>query len=94
MAPEILDRSGHNKSVDWWSLGALLYDMLIGNPPFSAKSRKQTIEKILHGKLVLKPYLSPEVKDLIRKLLNRVPAQRLGAGPDDAASIRKHAFFK
>ena len=47
MAPEILTRSGHGKAVDWWSLGALMYDMLTGSPPFTAENRKKTIEKIL-----------------------------------------------
>jgi p70 ribosomal S6 kinase len=39
MAPEILTRSGHGKAVDWWSLGALMYDMLTGAPPFTAENR-------------------------------------------------------
>ena len=63
MAPEILTRTGHGKvrlnrqsskkcvffsqAVDWWSLGALMYDMLTGAPPFTAENRKKTIEKIL-----------------------------------------------
>ena len=51
MAPEILTRNGHGKAVDWWSLGALMYDMLTGAPPFTAGDRKKTIEKILKGKL-------------------------------------------
>ncbi|KAL1427436.1 hypothetical protein MTO96_017393 [Rhipicephalus appendiculatus] len=47
MAPEILTRTGHAKAVDWWSLGALMYDMLTGAPPYTAENRKKTIEKIL-----------------------------------------------
>ncbi|XP_033123177.1 ribosomal protein S6 kinase beta-2-like [Anneissia japonica] len=68
MAPEILTRTGHAKAVDWWSLGALMFDMLVGAPPFTTDNRKKTIEKILKGKLVLPPYLTPEAKDLIRKV--------------------------
>ena len=52
MAPEILTRSGHGKAVDWWSLGALMYDMLTGSPPFTAENRKKTIEKILKVSLL------------------------------------------
>ena len=94
MAPEILTRSGHNKAVDWWSLGALLYDMLTGSPPFTADNRKNTIEKILRGKYVLPHYLSFEAKDLIRKLLKRQVCYRLGSGPEDANAIKAHRFFK
>jgi len=94
MAPEILTRSGHGKAVDWWSLGALMYDMLTGSPPFTAENRKKTIEKILKGKLNLPPYLTPDARDLIRKFLKRQVNQRLGAGPTDADSIKTHPYFK
>ncbi|XP_076248429.1 ribosomal protein S6 kinase beta-1 isoform X3 [Calliopsis andreniformis] len=69
MAPEILTRSGHGKAVDWWSLGALMFDMLTGMPPFTGDDRRKTIEKILRGKLNLPQYLTPDARDLIRKLL-------------------------
>jgi p70 ribosomal S6 kinase len=94
MAPEILTRLGHGKAVDWWSLGALMYDMLTGAPPFTAENRKKTIEKILKGKLNLPPYLTPDARDLIRKLLKRQIGQRLGSGPADADPIKAHPFFK
>ncbi|CAB3366985.1 Hypothetical predicted protein [Cloeon dipterum] len=94
MAPEILTRSGHGKAVDWWSLGALMFDMLTGAPPFTAENRKKTIEKILRGKLLLPPYLTPDARDLIRKLLKRQVSQRLGAAPSDADAIKKSNFFK
>jgi len=94
MAPEILTRTGHAKAVDWWSLGALMYDMLTGAPPFTAENRKKTIEKILKGKLSLPPYLTSDARDLIRKLLKRQEKQRLGSGAEDAEPIKTHAFFK
>ncbi|VVC34636.1 Protein kinase, ATP binding site,AGC-kinase, C-terminal,Protein kinase domain,Serine/threonine-protein [Cinara cedri] len=94
MAPEILTRSGHGKPVDWWSLGALMFDMLTGTPPFSADNRKKTIEKILRGKLIMPPYVSPEAKDLMRKLLKRQVSHRLGSGPNQGEDIRSHRFFQ
>ena len=52
MAPEILTRSGHGKAVDWWSLGALMYDMLTGAPPFTAENR------FVHFSTMLFPFVS------------------------------------
>ena len=48
-APEVLNREGHNKAADWWSLGALLFDMLTGQPPFASSNRKRTMEKVGEG---------------------------------------------
>ncbi|KAM6466067.1 ribosomal protein S6 kinase beta-2 [Liasis olivaceus] len=94
MAPEILMRSGHNRAVDWWSLGTLMYDMLTGSPPFTAENRKKTIDKILKGKLLFPPYLTSDARDLLRKFLKRNPIQRIGGGPGDAADVQKHPFFR
>jgi p70 ribosomal S6 kinase len=94
MAPEILQRTGHGKAVDWWSLGTLMYDMLTGAPPFCADNRKKTIDRILHGRLNLPPYLTAEAKDLIKRLLKRHPPNRLGGGPTDATPIKEHRFFR
>uniref|UniRef100_A0A8C5H207 Ribosomal protein S6 kinase n=1 Tax=Gouania willdenowi TaxID=441366 RepID=A0A8C5H207_GOUWI len=88
MAPEILMRSGHNRAVDWWSLGALMYDMLTGAPPFTGENRKKTIDKILKCKLSLPPYLTQEARDLLKKLLKRNASLRLGAGAGDAAEVQ------
>ncbi|XP_036596780.1 ribosomal protein S6 kinase beta-2-like [Trichosurus vulpecula] len=94
MAPEILTGSGHNRAVDWWSLGALMYDMLTGTPPFTAENRKKMIDKILRETLVLPRYLTPDARDLLKKFLKRNPSQRLGGGPGDAADVQKHPFFR
>lgn len=94
MAPEILLRTGHGKAVDWWSLGALAYDMLTGAPPYTAENKKKTIDMIIKGKLTLPPYLTPDARDLIKKLLRRHVQSRLGAGLDDAEAIKRHSFFR
>ncbi|KFM66159.1 Ribosomal protein S6 kinase beta-1, partial [Stegodyphus mimosarum] len=94
MAPEILTQSGHGRAVDWWSLGALMYDMLTGSPPFQAENRKKTIEKILKHKLNFPHYVTSDSRDLIRKLLRRPVNQRLGSGPEDAEAIKCHPFFR
>jgi serine/threonine protein kinase len=93
LAPEILNRSGHGRAVDWWSLGALLYEMLTGLPPFYCRDRDRLFEKIRKGDLSFPKYLSVQAKDLLTKLLERDPTKRLGTGPDDAREIKNHAFF-
>ncbi|XP_058053378.1 ribosomal protein S6 kinase beta-2 isoform X2 [Anopheles bellator] len=94
MAPEILMRSGHGKAVDWWSLGALMYDMLTGMPPFCADNRKKTVDAILKDKLNIPGYLTPDSRDLIRRLMKRQVGQRLGSGPTDGQAVRAHPFFR
>lgn len=63
-------------------------------PPFTADNRKKTIETILKGKLNLPAYLTPDARDLIRRLMKRQVSQRLGSGPSDGEAIRAHPFFK
>ena len=93
LAPEILARRGHGRAVDWWSLGALLYEMLTGLPPFYSRDREKLFEGIKHGELGYPGHLSPDAKAILRALLERDPARRLGSGPGDADEIRAHTFF-
>lgn len=71
-----------------------MFDMLTGLPPFTAENRKKTIETILKGKLNLPAYLTPDARDLIRRLMKRQVSQRLGSGPGDGMEVRAHPFFK
>jgi len=93
LAPEILNRQGHGRAVDWWSLGALLYEMLTGLPPFYCRDREKLFEKIRRGTLDYPDYLSPRAKLLLRGLLTKDPQRRLGSGPNDANDIKAQEFF-
>jgi len=93
LAPEILNRQGHGRAVDWWSLGALLYEMLTGLPPFYCQDRERLFEKIRKSELHYPASLSRPAKYVLRGLLTRDPSTRLGSGPGDAEDIKCHEFF-
>jgi serine/threonine protein kinase len=93
LAPEILNRQGHGRAVDWWSLGALLYEMLTGLPPFYCQDRERLFEKIRKSDLNYPASLSTNAKSILRGLLTKNPDKRLGSGPNDADDIKRHPFF-
>ncbi|TWU71102.1 hypothetical protein ED733_000778 [Metarhizium rileyi] len=91
LAPELLMGKGYNKTVDWWTLGVLLYEMLTGLPPFYDENTNEMYRKILSEPLHFSDVVPPAAKDLLTKLLNRDPEERLGA--NGSAEIKAHPFF-
>ncbi|KAF8392176.1 hypothetical protein HHK36_022518 [Tetracentron sinense] len=95
IAPEVLLKKGYGLECDWWSLGAIMYEMLVGYPPFYSDEPMSTCRKIVNWRTHLKfpeeAKLSPEAKDLISKLLCNVE-KRLGTkGADE---IKVHPWFQ
>ena len=94
LAPEILEDKGYDKTVDWWSLGALIYEMLVGYSPFKMKKGEQlNIEKYKEP-VPLHNHFTPEAKMIITDLLVVEPSKRLGYGSNGTENIKKHPFFK
>lgn len=92
MAPELLDRQGHSYEVDFWALGIVLYEMLIGLPPFSGKTTNEINVQI--KKYNLNFYgIDILAENLIRKLLVVDPKKRMGR-KNGMAEIMGHAFFR
>jgi protein-serine/threonine kinase len=93
LAPEMIKRSGHGKAVDWYLLGVVLYEMLVGVPPYFSSNKDELMNNIQRGKLKMPTSLSVEARELIKDLLIRDPTKRLGAFRD-AEEIKQHVFFK
>ncbi|KAI9688693.1 MAG: serine/threonine protein kinase psk1 [Bathelium mastoideum] len=95
MAPEVIQGQDYGMAVDYWSLGAIGFDLLTGGPPFTGPNHTKIQDKILKAKLVLPYFLGPDAKDLLTRLLRKEPRKRLGANmPKDLETIKKHRFFR
>ena len=91
LAPEMIKRRGHGKAVDWYLLGVILYEMIIGVPPFYSNNKDQLFYNIEHMKPVIPPRVSQDAGSLIRKLLKKDPERRLGSR--GAEVVKRHHFF-
>ncbi|XP_065361148.1 cAMP-dependent protein kinase catalytic subunit 3 [Calliphora vicina] len=94
LAPEIIQSKGHNRAVDWWALGILIYEMLVGYPPFYDENPFGIYEKILGGKIEWPRHMDPIAKDLVKKLLTNDRTKRLGNMKNGADDVKRHRWFK
>lgn len=94
LAPEIITKQGHGKPVDWWSLGALVFEMLTGQTPFYSRDRERLFNNILESDVVYPPHLTPEAVDLLQQLFQKDPNDRLGSAHNGADEIKSHVWFR
>ena len=94
VAPEVLNKKGYDREIDWWSVGIIFYEMLVGYAPFCSKETSEVCYKVLNWKKYLKIpskiKISEEAQDLIFKMINN-SKNRLGK--NGAEEIKKHPFF-
>eukprot|EP01100_Stratorugosa_tubuloviscum_P007041 TRINITY_DN296_c1_g1_i2.p1 TRINITY_DN296_c1_g1~~TRINITY_DN296_c1_g1_i2.p1 ORF type:complete len:512 (+),score=247.07 TRINITY_DN296_c1_g1_i2:276-1811(+) len=90
LAPEVLEGNGYGKAVDWWSFGTLMYEMLVGLPPFYSQDVQQMYTKIMTAKLNIPKTVSEEARTLLEGLLERDPERRL----TEPSIIKSHPFFR
>jgi len=88
----MLDKAGHGKSVDWYLLGVLIYEMLTGIPPFFVEDWDLLFHWIWNEEPDI-PDVSVEAQDLLKWLLCKDPLKRLGSGKSDAEEIKSHPWF-
>jgi len=97
LAPEVVKGTGHNASVDWWTFGILIYEMLYGVTPFRGVNRDSTFENINKKQISFPEHkrggISKDCKRLMKSLTHRDPRKRLGA-VGGAVDIKDHPFYK
>ena len=95
IAPEVFKQKGYGQEIDWWSLGVIMFEMMIGYPPFYSDSSTETCKKILDWENNLEirdeVNISKDAVDILKKLINN-PEKRLGK--NGANEVKQHPFFK
>ena len=93
LAPEIILNKGHGKPVDWWTMGILLFEMLVGIDPFSDDDPMKTYKKIIKGKINFPKEFDKAAKSLIKHLLTGDTTKRYGCLKNGVKDILNHRFF-
>ena len=92
LAPEMLSRSGHGKAVDWYLLGVLFYELLVGVPPYFTTNQEHIFMNIQNAQLYIPPFISTKAANLIKSLLKKNPNERLGS-KRDVEEIKENEYF-
>ena len=93
LAPEIIMNKGHGKPVDWWTMGVLLYEMLVGIDPFNDEDPMMIYQKIIKGKIYYPNSMDRDAKSLIKHLLTEDTTKRFGCLRNGVKDIVNHRFF-
>ncbi|XP_045512209.1 putative protein kinase C delta type homolog isoform X5 [Pieris brassicae] len=94
MAPEIIKGLKYNQTVDWWSFGVLLYEMLIGQSPFSGCDEDELFWSICNELPSFPRFLSADGLDILTRLLDKDARSRLGGPECEHGDVRDHPFFR
>ncbi|XP_058146278.1 serine/threonine-protein kinase N1 isoform X2 [Dasypus novemcinctus] len=94
LAPEVLTDTSYTRAVDWWGLGVLLYEMLVGESPFPGDDEEEVFDSIVNDEVRYPRFLSAEAIGIMRRLLRRNPERRLGSAERDAEDVKKQPFFR
>ena len=93
LAPEVILNKGHGKAVDWWTLGVLLYEMVVGVDPFNSPDPLIMYQNIVKGTLRFPSCVDPDCKSLIKHLLDGDVTRRYGNLKNQAQDVKEHRFF-
>lgn len=93
LAPEVLLQKGHGKAVDWWCLGILIYEMIVGIDPFSDEDPMSVYKNILKGTIKYPSSFDADAKSLVKHLLVADLGKRYGNLKGGVADIKEHRWF-
>lgn len=93
LAPEVIHNSGHGLAVDWWALGILIYEFLVGQPPFWDQNPMRIYEQIVEGRIRYPPNMPPAAVNIVSQLCQTNQAARLGHIMGGARKVKEHPFF-
>ena len=97
IAPEVLTKKGHSYEVDIWSIGCILYTLLVGKPPFETQTLKETYKRIRANEYHVPSRVGPHAKNLIRQLLQvrRFPRARIVTSTPVTSTpfVKQHQLF-
>uniref|UniRef100_A0A0N4ZPC4 protein kinase C n=1 Tax=Parastrongyloides trichosuri TaxID=131310 RepID=A0A0N4ZPC4_PARTI len=93
LAPEVLVESCYTRAIDWWGLGVLIFEMLVGEPPFSGDDEEEIFDSIVNDDVRYPRFLSIEAISIMRRLMRKNPERRLGGGEKDAKEVKEQRFF-
>ncbi|XP_029017132.3 serine/threonine-protein kinase N2-like isoform X2 [Betta splendens] len=94
LAPEVLTDDTYTRAVDWWGMGVLIYEMLVGESPFPGEDEEEVFDSIVNDDVQYPACLPPDAICIIQKLLKKNPLKRLGSGEKDANEVKGEKFFE
>ncbi|XP_065807956.1 serine/threonine-protein kinase N2-like isoform X1 [Labrus bergylta] len=94
LAPEVLTDDNYTRAVDWWGMGVLIFEMLVGESPFPGEDEEEVFDSIVNDDVQYPASLPPDVVCIVQKLLKKNPLKRLGAGERDANEVKGDEYFE
>mmetsp|Transcript_131755 Transcript_131755/g.421716 ORF Transcript_131755/g.421716 Transcript_131755/m.421716 type:complete len:768 (+) Transcript_131755:48-2351(+) len=95
-APEVVQSAGHTRALDWWTLGILIFELIVGRPPFESPSPMLIYQKVVKGinKVNFPKKCKGPLEDLIKGLCRAEPSERLPMKKGGIANLQEHAWYQ
>ncbi|XP_059921749.1 serine/threonine-protein kinase N2-like isoform X2 [Gadus macrocephalus] len=94
LAPEVLTDDDYTRAVDWWGMGVLIFQMLVGESPFPGEEEEEVFDSIVNEEVQYPATLAPNAVLIMKKLLKKNPVKRLGGGEGDAEDVKEDTFYQ